>query len=102
MLERSNAVDLIISDKIGLPGTRRVVGAWVWNRNKEKVETCQAKAVVLATGGASKVYQYTTNPDIASGDGIAMAGAPGVVLPILSSTSFTRPRCFIRRRAISC
>jgi L-aspartate oxidase len=53
-LERSNAVDLIISDKIGLPGTRRVVGAWIWNRNKEKVETCQAKAVVLATGGASK------------------------------------------------
>lgn len=77
VLERSNAVDLIISDKIGLPGTRRVVGAWVWNRNKEKVETCQAKAVVLATGGASKVYQYTTNPDIASGDGIAMAWRAG-------------------------
>jgi L-aspartate oxidase len=36
VLERSNAVDLIISDKIGLPGTRRVVGAWIWNRNKEK------------------------------------------------------------------
>lgn len=77
VLERSNAVDLIISDKIGLPGTRRVVGAWVWNRNKEKVETCQAKAVVLATGGASKVYQYTTNPDIASGDGIVMAWRAG-------------------------
>lgn len=77
VLERSNAVDLIISDKIGLPGTRRVVGAWVWNRNREKVETCQAKAVVLATGGASKVYQYTTNPDIASGDGIAMAWRAG-------------------------
>ncbi len=77
VLERSNAVDLIISDKIGLPGMRRVVGAWVWNRNKEKVETCQAKAVVLATGGASKVYQYTTNPDIASGDGIAMAWRAG-------------------------
>lgn len=54
VLERSNAVDLIVSDKIGLPGTRRVVGAWVWNRNKETVETCHAKAVVLATGGASK------------------------------------------------
>ena len=77
VLERSNAVDLIISDKIGLPGTRRVVGAWVWTRTKEKVETCQAKAVVLATGGASKVYQYTTNPDIASGDGIAMAWRAG-------------------------
>lgn len=73
ILERHNAVDLIISDKIGLPGTRRVVGARIWNRNKEEVETCRAKAVVLATGGASKVYQYTTNPDIASGDGIAMA-----------------------------
>lgn len=77
VLERSNAVDLIVSDKIGLPGTRRVVGAWVWNRNKETVETCHAKAVVLATGGASKVYQYTTNPDISSGDGIAMAWRAG-------------------------
>ena len=79
VLERSNAVDLIVSDKIGLPGTRRVVGAWVWNRNKETVETCHAKAVVLATGGASKVYQYTTNPDISSGDGIAMAWRAGRV-----------------------
>ncbi|WP_251282386.1 FAD-binding protein, partial [Enterobacter hormaechei] len=69
ILERSNAVDLIVSDKIGLPGTRPVVGAWFWNRNKERVETCSAKAVVLATGGAAKVYQYTTNPDVSSGDG---------------------------------
>ncbi len=45
----------------------------IWNRNKERVETCSAKAVVLATGGAAKVYQYTTNPDVSSGDGIAMA-----------------------------
>ncbi|MER1674743.1 L-aspartate oxidase, partial [Enterobacter cloacae] len=88
VLERSNAVDLIISDKIGLPGTRRVVGAWVWNRNKEKVETCQAKAVVLATGGASKVYQYTTNPDIASGDGIAMAWRAGCRVANLEFNQF--------------
>ncbi|MCK7428604.1 L-aspartate oxidase [Enterobacter chengduensis] len=88
VLERSNAVDLIISDKIGLPGTRRVVGAWVWNRNKEKVETCRAKAVVLATGGASKVYQYTTNPDIASGDGIAMAWRAGCRVANLEFNQF--------------
>lgn len=88
VLERSNAVDLIISDKIGLPGTRCVVGAWVWNRNKEKVETCQAKAVVLATGGASKVYQYTTNPDIASGDGIAMAWRAGCRVANLEFNQF--------------
>ncbi len=55
-----------------------MVGAWIWNRNKERVETCSAKAVVLATGGAAKVYQYTTNPDVSSGDGIAMASAGGM------------------------
>ncbi|HBC1286076.1 TPA: L-aspartate oxidase [Escherichia coli] len=88
VLERSNAVDLIISDKIGLPGTRRVVGAWVWNRNKKAVETCHAKAVVLATGGASKVYQYTTNPDISSGDGIAMAWRAGCRVANLEFNQF--------------
>ncbi|EJB4354939.1 L-aspartate oxidase [Escherichia coli] len=88
VLERSNAVDLIVSDKIGLPGTRRVVGAWVWNRNKETGETCHAKAVVLATGGASKVYQYTTNPDISSGDGIAMAWRAGCRVANLELNQF--------------
>ncbi|EHQ2585915.1 L-aspartate oxidase [Escherichia coli] len=88
VLERSNAVDLIISDKIGLPGTRRVVGAWIWNRNKERVETCHAKAVVLATGGASQVYQYTTNPDISSGDGIAMAWRAGCRVANLEFNQF--------------
>ncbi|HAN4045413.1 TPA: L-aspartate oxidase [Escherichia coli] len=88
VLERSNAVDLIVSDKIGLPGTRRVVGAWVWNRTKETVETCHAKAVVLATGGASKVYQYTTNPDISSGDGIAMAWRAGCRVANLEFNQF--------------
>ncbi|SQM53319.1 L-aspartate oxidase [Escherichia coli] len=88
VLERSNAVDLIVSDKIGLPGTRRVVGAWVWNRNKETVETCHAKAVVLATGGASKVYQYTTNPDISSGDGIAMTWRAGCRVANLEFNQF--------------
>ncbi|MGL5700205.1 MAG: L-aspartate oxidase [Kluyvera sp.] len=88
VLERCNAVDLIISDKVGLPGTRRVVGAWIWDRNKEKVETCAAKSVVLATGGASKVYQYTTNPDISSGDGIAMAWRAGCRVANLEFNQF--------------
>lgn len=88
VLERSNAVDLILSDRIGLPGTRRVVGAWIWDRNKEVVETCRAKAVVLATGGASKVYQYTTNPDIASGDGIVMAWRAGCRVANLEFNQF--------------
>lgn len=88
VLERHNAVDLIISDKIGLLGKRCVVGAWVWDRNKEQVATCAAKSVVLATGGASKVYQYTTNPDIASGDGIAMAWRAGCRVANLEFNQF--------------
>ena len=88
VLERSNAVDLIVSHKIGLPGPHRVMGAWLWNRNRERVETCRAGAVVLATGGASKVYQYTTNPDIASGDGIAMAWRAGCRVANLEFNQF--------------
>ncbi|MDV2856741.1 MULTISPECIES: L-aspartate oxidase [Oceanimonas] len=76
VLERVNALDLITSARLGLPGNR-VLGAYVWNRNKERVETVRARFVAMATGGASKVYQYTSNPDVSSGDGIAMAWRAG-------------------------
>ncbi|ATG72845.1 L-aspartate oxidase [Zobellella denitrificans] len=76
ILERVNALDLITTAKLGLPGNR-VLGAYVWNRNKERVETVRAKFIAMATGGASKVYQYTSNPDVSSGDGIAMAWRAG-------------------------
>ncbi len=76
ILERVNALDLITSAKLGLPGNR-VLGAYVWNRNKERVETVRARFIAMATGGASKVYQYTSNPDVSSGDGIAMAWRAG-------------------------
>ncbi|MGL5364379.1 MAG: FAD-dependent oxidoreductase, partial [Plesiomonas shigelloides] len=81
LYERYNAVDLITTAKLELTDStqqpNRVLGAYVWNRELERVETIRAKAVILATGGASKVYQYTTNPDISSGDGIAMAWRAG-------------------------
>ncbi|WP_312239851.1 L-aspartate oxidase [Pantoea sp.] len=98
ILERTNAVDLILSDKLGLPGARRVVGAWIWNRNKERVETCRARSVVLATGGAAKVYQYTTNPDVASGDGIAMAWRAGCRVANLEFNQF-HPTCLYHPQA---
>ncbi|RPE02322.1 L-aspartate oxidase [Candidatus Pantoea deserta] len=88
IFERANAVDLILSDRLGLSGPRRAVGAWIWNRNRERVETCRARAVVLATGGAAKVYQYTTNPDVASGDGIAMAWRAGCRVANLEFNQF--------------
>jgi L-aspartate oxidase len=98
IMERCNAVDLISSSKIGLPGTRRVVGAYIWNREKEQVETCRAKSVVLATGGSSKVYQYTTNPDISSGDGIAMAWRAGCRVANLEFNQF-HPTCLFHPQA---
>ena len=98
VMERHNAVDLITSNKIGLPGTKRVVGAYVWNREQELVETYRAKAVVLATGGAAKVYQYTTNPDISSGDGIAMAWRAGCRVANLEFNQF-HPTCLFHPQA---
>ncbi|MGM3226983.1 L-aspartate oxidase [Dickeya zeae] len=98
LLERCNAVDLITSSKLGLPGHKRVVGAYLWNREKEHVESCRAKAVVLATGGAAKVYQYTTNPDISSGDGIAMAWRAGCRVANMEFNQF-HPTCLYHPQA---
>jgi len=94
VIERSNAVDLIISDKIGLPGTRRVVGAWVWNRNKEVVETCQAKAVVLAHQKCTSTPLTRISPPET---GLRWPGAQAAGWPIWNLTSFTRRLCSIRR-----
>ena len=76
LFERFNALDLVTGEKLGTED-KSVHGAYVWNRQLERVEVINAKFVALATGGASKVYQYTSNPDIASGDGIAMAWRAG-------------------------
>ena len=86
ILERYNAVDLITEKSDGTP--QRVVGAYVWSRDKEQVETVAAAQVALATGGASKVYQYTSNPDVASGDGIAMAWRAGCRVANLEFNQF--------------
>ncbi|ANS86412.1 L-aspartate oxidase [Vibrio scophthalmi] len=91
VLERHNALDLITADKIG-GDSDTVVGAYIWNRNDEHVETVRAKFVVLATGGASKVYQYTSNPDVSSGDGIAMAWRAGCRVANLEFNQF-HPTC---------
>ncbi|GAB2998046.1 L-aspartate oxidase [Psychrosphaera aestuarii] len=80
LFERFNALDLVTTPKLNkasASANNKVHGAYVWNRNEERVEVVHAKFITLATGGASKVYQYTSNPDIASGDGIAMAWRAG-------------------------
>jgi len=70
LLEHHIAIDLIIQKK-------RCVGVYALNDTEQRFVTIAADAVVLATGGAGKVYLYTSNPDLATGDGIAMAWRAG-------------------------
>ncbi|MEN8661283.1 MAG: L-aspartate oxidase [Lentimonas sp.] len=82
--EHHFAIELITSsklEKLGHPapkGKDRVLGLYALNTLSEQVETFSANAVMLATGGIGQVYQFTTNPFIATGDGIAMAYRAGV------------------------
>ena len=71
------AIDLITTRKFSYSGNNRVIGVYALNRDTGKVEMLTASAVVMATGGASKVYLYTSNPDTSTGDGIAMAWRAG-------------------------
>ena len=66
-------VDLLTAARAGLPGPDRALGAYVLDAAAGRVERFLARITLLATGGAGKVYLYTSNPDIASGDGMAMA-----------------------------
>jgi L-aspartate oxidase len=86
-LERLTAVDLVTTAKLGLE-PNRCIGIYALDKNGRRVVTLTARTVVLATGGASKVYLYTTNPDTSTGDGIAMAWRAGCRLANLEFVQF--------------
>jgi L-aspartate oxidase len=99
LFENHVAIDLITGSKLGFEDNR-CLGAYIFNRQDDRVETFRARFVILATGGASKVYLYTSNPDVSTGDGIAMGWRAGCRVANMEFIQF-HPTCLFHPHAKS-
>lgn len=93
ILEDHFAIDLITSVKLGSAVDDRVLGAYVLETKTGEVKVFRSDRVVLAAGGCGKVYLYTTNPDSATGDGVALAWRAGASVANMEFIQF-HPTCF--------
>lgn len=97
LCEYHNVVELITKKESG-NGQKRVIGAYVLDSKLQQVKTLTARAVVIATGGANKVYLYSTNPQSSTGDGIALAWRAGCRVSNMEFMQF-HPTCLYHPNA---
>jgi L-aspartate oxidase len=100
VLQNHMAIDLITTGKLGYATEDRVVGIYVLDENTGEVTALRTDRLILATGGCGKVYQYTTNPNIATGDGVAMAWRAGAAIANMEFVQF-HPTCLYHPEARS-
>lgn len=100
VMEHCVVIDLVTTGWLGLSGPNRCIGGYFLNRETSEISAFRAPCTVLATGGGGKAYLYTSNPDIATGDGLALAWRAGVPIRNLEFIQF-HPTCLYHPEAKS-
>ncbi|MEG1480502.1 MAG: L-aspartate oxidase [Kiritimatiellia bacterium] len=96
--ENTLLIDLVTTRFLHEPGENRVVGAYLLEHTTGEIWAVRTPSVILATGGCGKVYQYTCNPDIATGDGVAIAWRAGAEIRNMEMIQF-HPTCLYHPKA---